>query len=61
MVDIQGLFDDAGCYQTIRVTRRPDGVTCPRCSSNPVNENGRDDTEPHRQCYECKGLRRASA
>ena len=55
MVNIQDLFDDAKCYQTIREMRWPDGVTCPHCSSASVIKNGRDDTEPHRQRYECKG------
>lgn len=57
MVNIQDLFDDAKCYQTIRDMRWPDGVTCPRCSSDAVIKNGRDDTEPHRQRYECRGCR----
>ena len=55
MVNIQDLFDDAKCYQTIREMRWPDGVTCPRCSSDWVIKNGRDDTQPHRQRYECRG------
>src|SRR3954468_8170242 len=58
MVNIQDLFDDAKCYQTIRDMRWPDGVTCPRCSSAAVNKDGRDDTEPHRRRYECRGCRR---
>jgi transposase len=58
MVNIQDLFDDAKCYQTIRDMRWPDGVTCPHCSSPAVIKNGRDDTEPHRQRYECQGCRR---
>src|SRR5947208_2669056 len=57
MVNIQDLFDDAKCYQTIREMRWPDGVTCPRCSSDSIIKNGRDDTEPDRQRYECKGCR----
>ena len=57
MVNIQNLLDDAKCYQTIREMRRPDGATCPRCSSNSVIKNGRDDTEPHRRRYECKACR----
>jgi transposase-like protein len=57
MVNIQDLFDDAKCYQTIREMRWPDGVACPRCSSDSVIKNGRDDTEPDRQRYECKGCR----
>jgi transposase-like protein len=55
MVNIQDLFDDAKCYQTIRDMRWPDGVACPHCSSTSVIKNGRDGTEPHRQRYECKG------
>jgi transposase-like protein len=57
MVNIQDLFDDAECYQTTREMRWPDGVTCPRCSSDSVIRNGRDDTEPHRQRYGCRGCR----
>ncbi len=57
MVSIQGLFDDAKCYRTIRDMRWPDGVTCPHCSSASVIKEGRDETEPHRQRYECRGCR----
>ena len=57
MVNIQDLFDDAKCYQTIREMRWPDGVGCSHCSSDSIIKNGRDDTEPHRQPYECKGCR----
>ena len=58
MLNIQDLFDDAKCYQAIREMRWPDGVTCPQCSSASVIKNGRDDTEPHRQRYECRGCHR---
>jgi transposase-like protein len=58
MVNIQDLFDDAKCYQTIRDMRWTDGVTCPHCSSASVIKDGRDDIEPHRQRYECRGCRR---
>ena len=57
MVNIQDLFDDAKCFDTIRDMRWPDGVTCPKCSSDSVIKNGRDDTQPHRQRYECRGCR----
>jgi transposase-like protein len=60
MVNIRDLFDDAKCYRTIREMRWPDGVTCPQCSSDSVIRNGRDDTEPHRQRYECRGCLRRS-
>src|SRR6476469_6406598 len=55
MVNLQNLFDDAKCYQTIRDLRWPNGVTCPRCSSASVIKNGRDETQPHRQRYQCQG------
>ena len=57
MLIIQDLFDDAKCFQTIREMRWPDGVSCPRCSSASVIKNGRDDTQPHRQRYECRDCR----
>src|SRR3954452_5365985 len=57
MVNIQDLFDDAKCYRTIRDMRWPDGVTCPHCSSASVIKDGRDDTQPHRQRYECRDCR----
>ncbi len=57
MVNIQDLFDDAKCFDTIRDMRWPDGVTCPKCSSDSVIKNGRDDTQPLRQRYECRGCR----
>jgi transposase-like protein len=57
MVNIQDLFDDARCYQTLRDMRWPDGVTCPHCGSASVIKNGRDDTQSDRQRFECKGCR----
>jgi transposase-like protein len=57
MVNIQDLFDDAKCYQTIRDMRWPEGVTCPECGSPSVIKNGLDDTQPDRLRYECRGCR----
>ena len=54
MVKIQDLFDDAKCFDTIRDMRWPDGVACPECSSDSIIKNGMDDTQPHRQRYQCK-------
>ena len=51
MVNIQDLFDDAKCFQTVRDMRWPDGVACPFCNSASVVKNGRDDTQPDRQRY----------
>src|SRR5512146_1135942 len=61
MVNIQDLIDDAKCYETIRALRWPDGVTCPHCGSPSVIKDGRDDTQPHRQRYECHACRRRFA
>jgi transposase-like protein len=58
MVNIKDLIDDAKCYETIRTMRWPDGVVCPHCSSTSVVKNGRDDAQPHRQRYECRGCDR---
>lgn len=58
MVNIQDLFDDTKCFQTVRDMRWPDGVVCPSCSSTSVVKNGRDDTQPDRQRYECRDCRR---
>lgn len=58
MVNIQDLFDDAKCFRTIRDMRWPDAIACPRCGSASVVKNGRDDTQPDRQRYECKACRK---
>jgi transposase-like protein len=58
MVNVQDLFGDAKCYQTIREMRWPDGVICPHCPSGSIIKNGRDDTGPHRRRDECKGCHR---
>jgi transposase-like protein len=58
MVNIQDLFDDAKCFQTVRDMRWPDGVVCPSCGSTSVVKNGRDDTQPDRQRYECNDCRK---
>jgi transposase-like protein len=52
MVNIQNLFDDAKCFQTVRDMRWPDGVARPSCRSTSVVKKGRDDTQPDRQRYE---------
>ena len=57
MVNIQDLFDDPKCFDTIRNMRWPDGVSCPKCLSDSVIKNGRDDTQPFRQRYECRSCR----
>ena len=58
MVNIQDLIEDAKCYETVRSMRWPDGVSCPHCSSAAVTKDGRDDTQPDRQRYQCHACRR---
>ena len=55
LVNLSSLIDDAKCYALVRQHRWPDGVRCPQCNSAAVTRNGRDDTQPHRQRYRCRG------
>jgi transposase-like protein len=55
MVNIQARIDDAKCFQTVRSMRWPEGVRCPECGSAEVTKDGRDDTQPDRQRYQCHG------
>ena len=55
IVNLQALLDDAKCFETVRMTRWPDGVRCPECDSAEVTKDGRDDTQPARQRYQCHG------
>ena len=55
MINIQALIDDAGCFETARTIRWPDGVRRPECGSAEVAKDGRDDTQPERRRYECHG------
>src|SRR5215212_11404402 len=58
LVNILGITDDAKCYEMVRQLRWPDGVRCPRRDAAQVVKQGRDDTEPHRQRYECRSCSR---
>ena len=58
LVNILGIIDDAKCYEMVRGLRWPDGVRCPDCASDHIVKQGRDDTEPQRQRYECRACRR---
>ena len=57
MVNIRDLIDEAKCFETVRTMRWPDGITCPHCASDRVIKNGRDESQPHRQRYECHACR----
>jgi transposase-like protein len=58
MVRIQQLIDDDKCYETVRRLRWPDGVHCPSCQLQDLKKRGRDETQPARQRYHCRGCRR---
>jgi transposase-like protein len=58
VINIQSLMDDAKCFTTVRDMRWPDGVTCPHCDSPEITQQGRDDTQPERQRYQCKACER---
>lgn len=53
-INIQNLIDDARCYETVRDLRWPEKTSCPHCQSIDVIRRGKDDTEIHKQRYECK-------
>jgi len=48
------LIDDAKCYETVRQMRWEEGVKCIKCGSLRVIKRGKDETQPHRQRYQCK-------
>ena len=58
MINLQSLMDDAKCFATVRDMRWPDGVRCPDCDSPEITKQGRDDTQPERQRYQCKSCER---
>ena len=58
LLNIQSLIDDAKCFQTVRDLRWPNGVSCPHCSSPVVTKQGYDETQPHRQRYQCSACQK---
>jgi transposase-like protein len=54
LINLQNLIDDEKCYATIRQLRWTEGVSCPKCDSKRIVKQGRDETEPMRQRYQCK-------
>jgi len=49
------LISDEQCYQQVRQLRWPEKLICPHCHSEQVIKRGKDDTQPCRQRYECRG------
>ena len=58
MVNIQALIDDAKCFETVRAMRWLGGVQCPGCGAAEVTKDGHDETQLHRQRYQCHGCRK---
>jgi transposase-like protein len=54
-LNLTRLLDDSKCYETVRQLRWVAGVCCPKCRSLQVIKRGKDDTQPARQRYQCKG------
>lgn len=55
MLNLANLIDDAKCYETVRQMRWTLGVSCPKCDCHEVIKRGKDETQLHRQRYQCKG------
>jgi transposase-like protein len=53
-LNLTHLIDNAKCDETVRLLRWKSGVCCPKCNSLSVIKRGKDDTEIHRQRYQCK-------
>lgn len=58
LIIIRKIVDDAKCYQVVRELRWPEEIRCPHCNSSKIIKYGKDDTEPYRQKYNCKGCGR---
>ena len=52
------LLDNDKCYERIRQIRWPDGVTCPRCTSDNITRQGKDESQSEKQRYFCKSCQR---
>ena len=55
MLNLASLIEDAKCYETVRQSRWPQGVNCPKCECDEIIKRGKDETQPERQRYQCKG------
>ena len=55
MLNLVNHIDDAKCYETVRQIRWSQGVNCPKCEGNAIIKRGKDETQPERQRYQCKG------
>ncbi len=55
-MNIQSPVSNAACYEKVRSIRWPEGISCPRCGSRNIIRRGKDDTQPDRQRYQCRGF-----
>ena len=55
LISISSLTSDVACFDQIRALRWPDSVICPHCGSVDTIRRGKDDRQPERQRYQCKG------
>jgi len=53
-INLLNLIDESKCYELLRSLRWPDGLFCPKCSSNQVVKNGHDSNCCSKQCYRCQ-------
>lgn len=53
-LNIQGIIDNAKCYQQVRQLRWPEGVECPHCHATHVVKNGHDTVQTDCQHYLCR-------
>jgi transposase-like protein len=54
LINLQTLIHEQKCYETVRQLRWPEGVICGKCGSKHVVKPGFDETQPHRQRYQCQ-------
>jgi len=54
LINLQTLIDEQKCYETVRQLRWPEGVACSKCDSKHIVKRGFDETQPHRQRYQCQ-------
>src|SRR5688500_15201007 len=58
MINLPSLMVDAKCFATLLVIHCPDAVRCPHGESAEITKQGRDETQPERQRYQCKSCER---
>ena len=61
MVNLRSLIDDAMCSETIRGTRRPDGVRRPGCGFDEVIRTAATIPDPRRNATDAAAVASGSA